>query len=77
MKKTSYDDRSERVNRRTVMKAGAKVIPTLALTGLAAAAFCEPAVAAQCWYTCKAQCSDNCVSSCKGDCMGDCMRISK
>lgn len=65
------------INRRALIAKGARVLPTLALTGLAATAFAGPAAAGQCWYTCKAECSDNCVESCKGSCMGDCERVSQ
>jgi len=60
------------MNRRSLMKAGAKVLPALAALGLAAVALPAPAHADCFGGTCRASCADNCVESCKGDCMGDC-----
>jgi hypothetical protein len=60
------------LNRRSFFRAGAKVIPALAVLGLATTVFAEPAHADCFGGTCRAVCADNCTESCKGDCMGDC-----
>lgn len=59
------------LNRRSLIKAGAKVLPILAAVGLTTVAVSQPAMA-DCFGSCKASCADNCVESCKGDCLGDC-----
>ena len=61
------------MNRRALIKAGAKVLPALATLGIATVAVSGPTLAAwDCFGNCKAACADYCVESCKGDCMGDC-----
>ena len=59
------------MNRRGFLKSGAKVIPSLAVMGVAMTALSQPA-RADCFGSCHAECADNCGESCKGDCMGDC-----
>lgn len=59
------------LNRRSLIKAGVKVLPALAAVGLATTVVAEPARAG-CFGSCHAECADNCVESCKGDCMGTC-----
>lgn len=67
--------KAERMGRRAVIKAGAKVIPALAVMGLAvttsapARADCFPA-------SCRAECADSCNNNCRGDCMGSCERVN-
>jgi CXXX repeat radical SAM target protein len=61
----------KKMDRRGFLKSGVKVIPSLAVMGLAITAMSPPA-RADCFGSCKAECADSCVESCKGDCMGDC-----
>lgn len=80
MKKASGSPRqSKGVNRRSIIKVGARVIPALALTGLALSTFSDSAAASPlgCLGTCKGTCDGRCEESCKGDCMGGCERIAK
>ena len=58
------------LDRRSLIKTGAKIIPALATLGLAVTVP-QPA-RADCFGSCQAECADSCVESCKGDCMGDC-----
>jgi CXXX repeat radical SAM target protein len=62
---------AERMDRRGFLRVGVKIIPSLAVMGLAATAMPEPA-RASCFGTCHGSCSGDCVESCKGDCMGSC-----
>ena len=59
------------MDRRTVIKAGAKILPALATLGIATIAMPGTVHAAwHCFGNCKAACADSCVVSCKGDCIG-------
>ncbi len=68
---TKKPDAGKKLDRRGFLKSGAKIIPSLAVMGLAVTAMSQPA-RADCFGSCKAECADSCVESCKGDCMGDC-----
>ena len=63
--------KTENLNRRGFLRSGVKVLPSLAVMGLALTAMSQPA-RADCFGSCHAECADSCVESCKGDCMGDC-----
>lgn len=61
------------MGRRGFLKAGAKMLPTLAAMGIVMTAVATPAMACQgCDNGCFTTCKDTCDSTCKGNCQGDC-----
>lgn len=68
-----------RLQRRRFIRAGAKVIPALAVLGLAMVAS-TPARADTCMYgcvgdctgTCGKKCADSCTATCENNCKGTC-----
>lgn len=59
------------LNRRALIRAGVKILPTLAVTGLALSATSQ-AARADCFGSCHAECADGCTETCKGTCFTDC-----
>jgi len=68
---TKKRDSGKTMSRRGLLESGAKIIPSLAIMGIAMTSL-SGAARADCFGSCHAACADNCVESCKGDCMGDC-----
>ena len=67
-----------RLERRRFFQTGAKVIPALAVLGLAFvvpahAANCSAGCVGDCTGTCGTKCADNCTSSCETNCQGTCL----
>lgn len=60
------------IGRRALITSGAKVIPALAVLGLALTAGAQPARADCFGGNCKAVCAETCNNNCTGDCMGSC-----
>ncbi len=71
-KRPAAEQPTEPMGRRSVIKAGAKVIPALAMMGLALTANPQQVQAGCVGGTCKAVCSETCNNNCTGDCMGSC-----
>lgn len=68
---------TDQMDRRSVIKAGAKVLPVLGLVGLAVTAV-APQARADCFpANCKAICAETCNNNCKGDCMGSCEKVNQ
>jgi CXXX repeat radical SAM target protein len=70
---------SEKMDRRRFLKAGGKVVPALAVLGLALAAP-QPARADDCSNTCANSCAVGCTSctgTCTGGCEGNCENTCK
>lgn len=71
-------DRKRSVSRRSLLTATGKVIPALAVLGVAAAL---PARASDCEGSCesgcKGSCEGGCFGTCEGGCKGTCEGTSK
>ncbi len=71
-------DKKQTVSRRSVLGATGKVLPVLAVLGMAAA---MPAAAADCAGSCesgcKGTCEGGCTGSCEAGCKGTCEGSSK
>lgn len=66
------------IGRRNLLLKGIKVLPALAVIGMAAAASARPVTNCEgCADACFSTCKDNCESTCKGNCTGDCSGSSK
>lgn len=69
-----------RLQRRRFLRSGGKVIPALAVLGLALVApgparadNCMAGCVGDCTGTCGKKCADNCTSSCSDNCQSTCL----
>ena len=82
----------KKLDRRGFLSGGAKVLPALAVMGLALTVapkaasadcmgFCAGECVGSCQNTCEGQChydcKDSCAGECRGNCKGDCTGSSK
>ena len=78
-KKTTEELQPPKMARRNFLKAGGKIIPALAVLGLAMAAptavraDCNDNCSASCYQGCTGSCMEGCTGSCKEGCTGSCM----
>ena len=77
--KTTEALRSPKMGRRDFLKGSGKILPALAIIGLAivaplsAQADCNNSCEGSCYDGCKGSCMDGCTGSCKEGCTGSCM----
>ena len=76
---TTENLQPSKLARRNFLKSSGKIIPALAVMGLAfaapmtAQADCNDNCSGSCYEGCKGSCMDGCTGSCKEGCTGSCM----